>query len=278
MNITDYIDLCPEAYEVYRDTLNAVGENSEFKNLGKMIADGAPFGEIAKNCADTAEKLGTDKYALNMTVLFANLNIAVERWGKSGTDMRIFKDTAEDFLYKIAECKKVYGVWGIEPFAWYEHLFNARLFKLGRLQFQPQGEDIYIHIPSCGPLDHGGVIGSYKKAFGFFGKKHGDVLTLHCGSYLLFPSYKGTAFAEGTNIYSFVDDFEVLNVNYTDGFNDAWRIFGCAYDGDSAKLPAETSMQKAFVSYINNGGKFGTALGVLRFDGEKVVRRKERNI
>ncbi len=279
-NINDYIKISDEAAEVFRKTLKKV-ENSElFAELADMIERNAlPFDEIRKKCDEYAQKLDVHEYTFLMTVLFANIGIAEKRYLEKGIDRQVFLDTAEDLYYKTEECKKTHGVWGISVFLWYSFFFEARLFKLGRLEFVPEYRKdhlvIGVQIPSCGPLRHEEVMDSYKRAYNFFGGRAKEPMIFSCCSYLLFSPYKGAVFANGTNTYRFVDDFFIVRDVSKDVFADAWRIFGRPYDGDVSVLPKETSMQRSFAAYLEKGGVCGIGTGGFLFDGEKIEKQEQ---
>ena len=76
---------------------------------------------------------------------------------------------------------------------------------------------------------------------------------------------------DSSNIISFQDDFTILEID--DGaFQDAWRVFGTAAEGPTEQLPEDTSMQRVFKKHLLSGGKNGSALGVLVFDGERLLK------
>lgn len=277
--LADRIELPFDAADVLKKTYLKVKDDEKFKGLSLMIEKRQPFWEIEKKCIELSKDFGIDKYTFMMTVLCSNADIMKKRFLDKNINEEIFWDSASDLKYKIIECKKRYGVWGIFPFTWYAGLFEARCFKLGRLEFEEKTlsdktKVINIHIPSCGPLKHDDVIDSYKRAYDFFEKTHESFSVFVCSSYLVFPMYKGSVFKEGTNTYKFADDFNILKVKYTEEFNDAWRVFYTDYNGDVSLLPCETSMQKAFSEYLKNGGKVGTGFGAFAFDGIKIYKKE----
>ncbi len=265
--------ICKEAENICNEILKTVGTDGSYAELVNLLEVGAPFGEIREKCVTYAEKASVNKYSLMMTLLISNLDIAKKRWLEKGFDEALFQATAEDFNYKINECKKVYGVWGIEPFEWYEHLYFSRLVKLGRLEYEiRENSPVCVHIPSAGPLNHDEVTASYKKAYDFFPKTYGNVIVFTCNSYLLFPPYSEKVFSPDSNIFKFARDFCVYKTTVTDSFSDSWRVFDKPFLGDVASLPQNTSLQKSFTAYIENDGTFGIGSGVVAFDGEKVVK------
>ena len=273
------IGLAEDAATTLKQTYRQVKDTPLYCELSEKLAKREPFAEIEKGCIAAAETLGIQRYTFMMTLLCGNVHIMKERYLEAGANEKIFWDSAVDFRCKIEECKRVYGVWGIFPFDWYGLLFEAKVFKLGRLEFQKCDEGVVgIHIPSCGPLPYEAVLDSYRRAYVFFGGKNGEPLPFRCSSYLLYPPYQGTVFPENGNIYRFAKDFQIVRIDNKPDFGDAWRVFDTFYNGDASALPQNTSLQRAFVSYIKAGGTFGTGLGLFLFDGEKVCAGCEDRI
>jgi len=274
-----HLCLPQDAETVIFETYGKIADTPQFYELSCMIADRTSFGIILRKIREYSAVLDVQEYTLTMVLLIANAHICRQRYLDAEIDEQVFWDTIMDLQYKIIECKNVYHVWGIFVFEWYQIIFELTLFKLGRLEYQktllPNGELILsIHIPSCGPLKHDDVLDSYKKARAFFGNTHGNMTAFTCGSYLLFPEYRKTVFPEGSNTYLFAEDFHMLRTAYTEEFSNAWRVFSMDYDGDTAKLPADTSMQRAFIRYLNNGGKSGSGRGAFLFDGETIYKEE----
>ena len=265
------IDLPAEAASALEKTYANVKDTESFKALSAMIAKKEAFEKIAETIKTDAEKLRLDWHTYAMAVLCANAPVIRERYAEKGAGDDIFWDSMVDFRCKINECKKVYGVWGIDPITWYSGFFEAKIFKLGRLEYEVRDEGVYsVHIPSCGALRHEEVLDSYKRAYAFFGGKDGAILPFLCSSYLLFPAYQKTVFPENGNIHRFAQDFTVIRIDDKQNFRDAWRVFDMLYTGDLSALPQKTSLQRTFIAYMKENDNFGTGLGLFLFDGEKI--------
>lgn len=233
-----------------------------------------------------------DVYGANLIFLLECIPALKKRYEKDGISREIFVNTLRDIKYKYDECVAVKGGPGIFAFDWYDGFFRGGRYALGRLQYDQQPLDcdditvsghtvskgdmvLWCHIPSSGPLNHEDCIASYKMAYEFHNDKvKNGILPIFCGSWLLYPDYYGTVFPEGSNTAEFIRDFHILFVHPQDTFRDAWRIFGKDYDGNPHNLPAHTSMQKRVIAHLENGGSFGSATGVILFDGEKVITRR----
>ena len=265
------IDLPADAASTLAKTYAAVKDTESFQNLSAMITKRESFEKIAETIKTDAETLKLDWHTYTMAVLCANVPVIRERYAEKGAGDDIFWDSMIDFRCKINECKKVYGVWGIDPITWYAGFFEAKIFKLGRLEYEVRDEGVYsVHIPSCGALHHEDVLDSYKRAYVFFGGKDGAILPFLCSSYLLFPAYQKAVFPENGNIHRFAADFTIIRIDDKQNFRDAWRVFDRPYTGDLTVLPQNTSLQRAFVAYMKENDNFGTGLGLFLFDGETI--------
>lgn len=265
------IDLPADAASTLAKTYAAVKDTESFQNLSAMITKRESFEKIAETIKTDAETLKLDWHTYAMAVLCANVPVIRERYAEKGAGDDIFWESMVDFRCKINECKKVYGVWGIDPITWYAGFFEAKIFKLGRLEYEVRDEGVYsVHIPSCGALHHEDVLDSYKRAYVFFGGKDGAILPFLCSSYLLFPAYQKAVFPENGNIHRFAEDFTIIRIDDKQNFRDAWRVFDRPYTGDLTVLPQNTSLQRAFVAYMKENDNFGTGLGLFLFDGETI--------
>lgn len=237
---------------------------------------------------DMAESAGLSPYTVWGLLLAFAAEIARRSYLEKGISEEIFWDTFCDLRYKALECRENYGVWGTFVAFWYPIFYRCDIVKLGRLEYEtiiydgppraaggysirPGAKVLNIHIPSSGePFDRTSRLASYRQAYEFFRelRKDGPLVCL-CHSWLLYPEYRGVL-PKTSNILSFMDDFTILEID-DGGFDDAWRIFGPKAEGPAAELPERTSMQRAFKQYLLSGGKTGAALGLLLFDGEKLV-------
>lgn len=265
------IDLPADAASTLAKTYAAVKDAESFQALSAMITKRESFEKIAETIKTDAETLKLDWHTYAMAVLCANVPVIRERYAEKGAGDDIFWESMVDFRCKINECKKVYGVWGIDPITWYAGFFETKIFKLGRLEYEVRDEGVYsVHIPSCGALHHEDVLDSYKRAYVFFGGKDGAILPFLCSSYLLFPAYQKAVFPENGNIHRFAEDFTIIRIDDKQNFRDAWRVFDRPYTGDLTVLPQNTSLQRAFVAYMKENDNFGTGLGLFLFDGETI--------
>ena len=131
-----------------------------------------------------------------------------------------------------------------------------------------------VHIPSSGePFDQAARLASYKKAYQFFKEElQGGPLVCVCGSWLLYPPYRGIL-SPTSNVVSFAGDWDILSSQESEEFHDAWRVFGAASKLPPEQWPEDTSMRRAYKKWILEGHKAGSGFGVLLFDGEKILNQ-----
>ena len=253
--------------------------------LDAFYAGGFSIKDTQPAIDEMAKAAGLSPYTVWMVFLMQGAKHAKADYEKKGVSEDIFWDTFCDLRYKALECMENYGVWGTFVAFWYPIFFSCDIVKLGRLEYETapyEGPEFTkagvtvkpgdmvqnIHIPSSGePFDAAARLASYKKAYEFF-KPQGPLVCM-CHSWLLFPEYK-KILKPGSNIASFQEDFDIIKTD-TGRFGDAWRVFGPEHDKPTEELPERTSMQRAFKGHLLAGGETGEGLGVLLFDGEKLL-------
>lgn len=268
------------------------------KDGGKALDDAVKF--YYENDFDTkltepllktiSEESGVHLYTVWLLFLIEAAVDAKKLYESKGISEEIFFATFEDLKYKLYECRNVHGVWGNFVGFWYPIFYKGDIVKLGRLEYEShlfEEETPYtvgdftikkddpvvgIHIPSSGePFDKEARLESYKKAYKFFEHIHkGGPLVMMCYSWLLYPPYK-QILSPTSNIVSFTEDFDILRQIDEEKFGDRWRVYGAEAEKPDAELPENTSMQRAFKKYILSGGKAGEGVGIIVFDGEKII-------
>ena len=241
---------------------------------------------------EIAQASGVHLYTVWELFLIQAAKPAREGYLEKGVPEDIVWDTWEDLKYKAIECKNVQGVWGNFVAHWYPIFFSNDIVKLGRLEYENvtyEGEVPYekngcvvrpgdkvksVHIPSSGePFDQAARLASYKKAYQFFKEElQGGPLVCVCGSWLLYPPYRGIL-SPTSNVVSFAGDWDILSSQESEEFHDAWRVFGAASKLPPEQWPEDTSMRRAYKKWILEGHKAGSGFGVLLFDGEKILNQ-----
>ncbi len=243
------------------------------------------YAQTEERLAFLEEETGISRYTLWMLLL---ISAAEHTWDKELLERDIFWQTFTDLRYKALECYGMYGVWGTFVGFWYPIFFQGKLRKLGRLEYEDgvysgatpvQVEDYTIHpgdpvkmlhIPSS--MEGFGLkdrLDSYAQAE----KRFGSPLICFCDSWLLYPPY-GEALGEGSNIWDFERDFQLLETKPCEKFHDGWRVYGRDWEKDFEDLPEQTALQRKLKDYFRLGGTPGTGLGVLVIQNGRVLTRK----
>ena len=241
----------------------------------------------ANQYAKEVATLNPDKnYMLQLLAWLHLIPYLKSRYEELGIEESIFVSTMKDITYKINECKMVHGTCGVFVDFFFLN-FDVKLFEIGRLQYEVNrypmqltysygdytfqlGDPVYsCHIPSSGKLTTELCMDSFQKAYEFF-KPYlkGTVLPILCRSWLLHEPYANEVFPEGSNMQKFARMFDVFH-NSPAEFTECWRVFGKYYEGTTEGLPADNTLRRNFIQYINNGGTFGNGSGMILYDGEK---------
>ena len=195
-----------------------------------------------------------------------------EEYQKQGISEKIFDDTFYDITIWCEECYRKYGYYGLEEAGWIAFSIKMKLFRLGRLQFEPMllSEDMVgktgilkagtsvlnVHIPAGEKLDIEECKKSFEQAEAFFGNTYEAYV---CDSWLLAPALK-ELLPHTSNIVRFQDMFEVVKVHYR--FPQAeQRIFQDIRE-DKENYPEKTVLQKKAKQYILSGKDIGIGIGV----------------
>lgn len=200
-----------------------------------------------------------------------------DKYQEEGIPDQVFDQTFYDLTIWCRECYRKYGVYGLEELWWLGQSVKMKLFRLGRLQFEPirvkeplEGNGIRIkagtkglnvHIPEDGPLKYEACIESFRQAELFFADREGDRPEFYmCDSWLLSPALE-ELLPKTSNIIRFQKLFRIVKVHYT--FPQAeQRIFGEVLE-DKSGYPENTSLQKKAKAYILEGKDPGIGVGVI---------------
>ena len=238
------------------------------------------------------EKVDASPYSIDMVFLLLSLKPLRYLYRSRGYSDELFTETMKDLLFKLHECYGVYGVWGTFVIDWYQKFYTCERFKLGRLQFETRaypceepfhglfkkGDTVVgCHIPSCGPRTYESVIDSLKQAYEFYPElRVNGILPIYCHSWLMYPPYAGKVFKEGTNLYRFLNLFELVKVKEDPNYIDFPRVFHRPFDPATlADLPEDTGLRRALKQFLLEGNAMGEAYGFMLFDGEKILTEKK---
>lgn len=234
---------------------------------------------------------GVGEYTRDLFFVFECTPILEKIYEDAGLEKEIFTFFLHDIKYKIDECYRIKDIFGTFVITWYNVFFEFRRVALGRLQFDMAkfdeepitvGEytlgkgDFFLrcHIPSSGPLKDELCKESLDRAYKLFADKlKGGILPITLRTWFLYPEYT-PVFGENSNAVDFGKNFKILKVREFNEFEDAWRVFGTDDYEDLSKLPANTTLQKNFIEYIRSGKPFGDGMGILLYDGERILTRR----
>lgn len=249
---------------------------------------------IKEKLAQMAELVGTHPFSFQMLFLLLCAPELPKGYVRRGWDEKHAYNLLLDLRYKLTECEKCHGIIGVQSFDWFHAHFLFTRLGIGYFQYDPllweldidyhfgdihitKGDPVYkIHIPSSGKMTRETRLASYCALHDFLGYKRGEPIVLFCRTWLLYEKYR-EVYPTGSNLLDFMDDFDLFWNKECDTFDDAWRIFYQPYNGDTSLLPRDTTLQRNFIEYINNGGKFGSGAGVVICDGERILNNKRDN-
>lgn len=195
-----------------------------------------------------------------------------EEYKKQGISDEVFDATFYDITLWCEECFRKYNCYGIEEAGWIAVSVKMKLFRLGRLQFEPMilsadmaGKNgilkagtsvLNVHIPAGERMDYEECLKSFEQAEGFFGDTYEAYI---CDSWLLSPTLK-EFLPEESNIVRFQNLFEIIQVHYK--FPQAeQRIFQDIRE-DKENYPEVTTLQREAKKYILTGKDLGIGIGI----------------
>lgn len=197
-----------------------------------------------------------------------------------GISNEIFYATMKDITVWSENFRAKRGFTGIENLVWIQNHLNCKIFKLGRLQFQPFpfylppyvkddkrkstgikiGEKVLnVHIPQGEKLLKEECEKSFAMAEEFF--RDYPYRAFMCDSWLLCERNR-EFMSEESNIIRFAEIFEILGSSENSS-QTIERVFG-KEEKNPADYPENTSLQRQCKAYILSGGKPGTGFGIIK--------------
>ena len=169
----------------------------------------------------------------------------------------VYDATFSDFTIWYRHCVKERKKIGLCEEQWLKLHLKMKLFRLGRLQFEPdEGQKvIHVHVPEGESLSREGCEASFAWADRFFGSSY---KLYDCESWLLSPALKELLEKE-SGILQFQNCFEIQSVNLENRQAEE-RVFGRILE-DPEAYPENTSLQKALKNYLSEGKKPGAGYG-----------------
>lgn len=188
-----------------------------------------------------------------------------------GIPDEIFRDNLRDIPIWVEDYWDKHHAPGFAQWGWVANSMRLKIFRLGRLQFEPAVLEealpwgalpgtpfLDVHIPAGEPLDADAVADSFARAPGFFETCFGSRFPFfHCHSWLLSPRLKALL-PPGSRILQFQDFFTVY---FEDTERQAEeRVFG-ALSEDPAAYPEATTLQAALKQALLAGNTPGMGKG-----------------
>lgn len=165
---------------------------------------------------------------------------------------KIFYDTISDIRIWQEVYERRSGEIGLIELEWLSNSLKGRLFRLGRLQFEPDKlkNTIHVHIPEGERLDKK----ECEKAFELAGKLFVDFKYFDCLSWLLSPKILGLL-SQNSGIREFQSLFEIKDIKY-DMKQASERVL---FDSPNKN---ETSLQKKLKEYLKDNEDPGMGYGI----------------
>ncbi len=183
----------------------------------------------------------------------------------------IFVETMKCFTRFVNEHHRSYGIYGFDRAFWTTRQMNARLFRIGELEYELKEEDgqrvIDLHIPSDAKLLAEPLNRSVAEARAFLAKYFPDWadLPMECTTWLIAPALR-PMLPEGSNILRFMNAFDIIEEDPEENDVLEW-VFGYAEAQKKtvvlSELEEKTSLQRRIKAHLLSGGKIGIAHGRL---------------
>ena len=232
-------------------------------------------------CLGEDGKSTGDGFKLMAVFLAAALHTR-EIYGKMGIGDDIFIESMGFFRHTMTENLAIRGHYFFDRAWWWWHQLSLCIFRLGTLEFEMAVLDdaahigfpgerkvpaLSVHIPSDAVLTRGELDNSYNMAHIFFKKHFPDFKyrCMYCDTWLLSPALK-ELLAPGSNILEFQKDYAITKTNEDDAGFFYWLYMTDKIPGgcdEIKKLPENTSLRRAVKKRLLEGGKIGSAAGVV---------------
>lgn len=201
---------------------------------------------------------------------------AWDDYKKAGISEKVYYDTFKDLNIWCSHCIAETGKPGMKQYRWTSLPLRMKIFRLGRLQFEPAtlrdtldykgyilkaGTPVLeVHIPEGSSLTPVEARKSFVAAVSFFE----DVVPYECvgffcESWLLSPKLK-EILPETSNIIRFQDCFSVCDEKPARQAEE--RVFGKVLD-QVEDYQEDTSLRRGLKNYLRKGGKVGMGCGFI---------------
>ncbi|MEG0228434.1 MAG: acyltransferase domain-containing protein [Lachnospiraceae bacterium] len=212
----------------------------------------------------------------SLTALAVYIELALntyQSYQEQGIEQQVYIDTFRDLAIWCEHNYKMSGSFGILEWEWLSYSVDMRVFRLGRLQFEPTVLDrevvwneavipvgtkvLNVHIPEGEPLLKSACDRSFEKAKEFFQKEYPYAV---CTTWLLSPEL-GELLDATSNIYQFQQRFYIYDVDHSFPQIEQ-RVFG-KISRDKARYPEQNELQRKVKQKLLAGTDFGMGCGIL---------------
>jgi hypothetical protein len=162
--------------------------------------------------------------------------------------------TLRDVGLQIANYHVRHGRPGFDGAFWVWPHFRGEVFTLGRLQFEPLGRRLGVHIPAIGRLTPAGCDDAFDQAVRFFATHYPETTftSATCTSWLL-DEQLGDYLSPRSNIIAFQQRFTPVTHWTREADDDVLRFVFGRLPATLAELPQTTSLERAIVAHLQAG-------------------------
>ena len=268
----DKIGLSPAAKEA---VLEFSISNEESVRLYEIFIDNSRYEEFE---SIINEKDDPNRYALGLIAKWGAESM--DLWAEKGLPEEIAVATLYDITIWSNRCFDRTGKVGLIEWRWFIVHITARIFRLGRLQFEagimpedlalPNGTMIPkdtpilgVHIPRGDGFNPDSIRESFEAANPFFEKYFGTTYSTYvCTSWMLAPQLEGMI-KETSSIAYFRKYFYIYGEDL--GYSQAEDYVFLKKLDDKSQYAEDTSLQRNLKKFLMDGGKMGMGKAVGKF-------------
>lgn len=273
LNKTELINQCEaynfpeEATRFFSDAAEKLYSSSETIDacssaLSEIVCCNDDFSKVEPHLNRISQITGLGRRSVDMLFRLLTTDTVFDIYKNAGIPENITYDTiSANIIAELEENHRVYGDWGNFSLWFHTRLYEKKLFKLGRLQFETtqDPDEIFCHIISFLPFGFELIEDSLRQAYRFFGfEEKQKPMKINMESWILHPAVM-KLLPENSNIKKTADLFTVTGFKDTD--SELWYVFwkpeGTQYD----EFPCDTRLQKVFLEYLKSGKKLGEGEG-----------------
>ena len=268
-----YYDLCEEGRQSLRESAKQICGDPH---------QSARALEMKSKLADTALEVNLDEEFKGTPPGFGAFvfTLAIEDterlYEQKNIPRGVLLETIQDIGVWIQRNRDWTGEWGFTQYGWLVLHMRAKIFKLGRLQFEPKkietpppenlglnlkAGDPYlnVHIPRGGKLDAEACLESFERAKRFFPEVLGyDFVAFGCFTWLFDPAFE-TLLPPDSNILKFQKMFTLLPGE--EGYWGLDYVFVNITKENIKDAPTDTHFRKKLVEHLLAGGKMHSGAG-----------------